>query len=305
MKAWMLVFTTLVASLSFSIPTYGIDEQLNARLAPGADGKSVHLSTSIRIPSAHDDGVRGQHRVSPISFTRTYLPSVSNPGSPVCNPAALADSYPEAVLGEPADGAPLTLGTYTNRATGEVVRRYLYCTQTANSGQPVPAPPTYNDIWQAVFSEAFTDAARSSGAYVAPASPGLTGLDTRVWAQFPGGQEIVRDVTVGGGYRVQARAYISEYSLFITSPSGQQRQLINLESQGTLISAGSFEHPNATHIFRREGEHLITTAIVWNANNATLTGPLLTSPISVPIGAVRLEINRDYEVHELRPGLTK
>ncbi len=168
----------------------------------------------------------------------------------------------------------------------------------------IPTPPTYADIWNAVFSEAFTDAAKSSGAYVAPAAPGLTGLPTKIWAQFPNGQSISRDVTING-YRIQATAVISEVHIAIVTPKGSRTTLVTLHpNDSSQISAGSFEHPNAQYVFRYSGTHVISTDIAWTADTATLSGPDIGT-LSVPIGSVRLEINRDYPVEQMRPGLTR
>ncbi len=302
-----------IVAVSLSSSAFSIDPELNATLAPGADGQSVSLSTSVRIPTAGsssgDPANPTARRVGPLIWSSQYIPTPSAT-TPTCDPAQSIDSQPAGtVLGPSSETGILTFGVLKNRSTGAVVRSALYCREPSMSATTppsfIPAPPTYAQIWQAVYSQAFSDASRSSGAYVAPASPGLTGLPTNIWAQFPDGQSLTRDVTLANGYRLRATAQITQVGIMTTSPTGRQTTLVTMSpSSGGAIEGGSFENPAATHVFSTVGDYVISTAVTWSADNATLTGPGIGT-LSVPIGSVRLEINRNYNVQQLRPGLTK
>lgn len=316
------IVVVVAASLFICSSAYGIDPDINSRLAPGADGQSVSLSTSVRIPGGHSSsqtpGSNNARRVGPLVWSAqqstigiedsrgviTYSPIVA------CDPDVFVPQNDAQLNSVPLYGeGTVYVGTLANRATGAEISTYLYCKGPAVPVTRVPAgipvPPTFANIWQAVYSDAFDDASTSSGAYVAPAAPGLTGLPTLVWAQFPNGQSITRDVDLPNGYHINATATIDEVSIMTTTPNGVQKTLAVLTPNATgIIDGGSFENPSATHIFRITGTHIITTAIIWNADLATLTGPGIGA-IIVPIGSVRLELNRNYPVQELRPGLTQ
>jgi len=322
MKARMLILFSglLITFLSVSVSSYSVDPSVNAKLAPGADGKSVNLSTSIRIPSAHSTaGSSGSNpkSVGPLVWraevarigledSRGWITYVSRVA---CNPNTFVPvDRMRALLGQQSGSGVIYLGRMTNRTTGAVVRSTYYCKgpRVATTAFPrgVAVPPTYEQIWQAMYNQAFINSASSSGAYVAPASPGLTGLPTKIWSQFDGGQRIIRDVTFPGGYRLQASAYISEVTLSVVSGSSV-KTLASLRPEANgIIRGGSFENPHAQYVFRRVGDYVIRSGIIWTANNATLTGPNI-APISVPVGSVRLEINREYRVGELKPAITK
>ena len=305
-----ILIAVLVALLNIG-EAYAIDADLNASLAPGADGKSVTLSTAVRIPSSGSNNsspAENLNRVGPLVWSAQYVPVPSDNAVVGCDPSLqVQNPNPNAVLGPAADVGPLRYGQLKNRVTGDVVYETYYCPQPGGSSIPsyVPIPPTYSDIWSAVYSEAFTDQSIGSGAYVAPSSPGLTGLPTHIWAQFPNGQTIVRDVSFPGGYRLQASASIVEVNIISKSPKGRETKLASLKtSDQDGIDGGSYENPVAIHKFSTKGEFQISTGIVWSANDATLSGPAIGT-IRVPIGSIRIEINRNYDVQELMPVLVK
>lgn len=299
--------------LSVSTSAYSIDPDLNATLAPGADGQSVTLSTSVKIPTAGsnsgDPSSPTARRVGPLTWSSQYVPTASVT-IPSCDPEQSVDTQPAgAIVGPSSETGILTYGVLKNRVTGVTVRSALYCREpsmpSTRTPSFIPSPPTYSQIWQAVYSQAFNDVSRSSGAYIAPASPGLTGLPTHIWAQFPDGQSLTRDVAFPNGYRLRATAKTTHVSIMVTSPKGRQSTLVSLSpaSNGS-IDGGSFENPAVIHTFSTVGNYVISTAVLWSAENASLSGPGIGT-ISVPLGSVRLEINRNYNVQQLRPGLTQ
>ena len=104
---------------------------------------------------------------------------------------------------------------------------------------------------------------------------------------------------------MNASAYISQVSIFVRNEKGSTNNIANLASNGTgLISGGSFENPMTVYRFKTKGNYQISTGIIWTGRNATLSGPGF-GPISIPLGSIRLEINRDYDVQELKPAITK
>lgn len=299
----------LLGVIALAIPAnaFALDPDLNARLAPGADGQRVHLSTSVRIPQVGENQAGGttlNRKPGPLVLVRYYIPTPA--GSP-CSPQNFVANNPGdySYIGPDVQEGSMREEDLRNRITGEIVRSVVYCSDlNTPTPSPISIPPSYEDIWQAVYSEAFLDSASASGAYIAPAAPGLTGLPTKVWANFEGGQTIVRDVVLPGGYRVQASAYIEDVVISTTTPQGRRTQIAQLHNNPGNLAGGSFEQPAGEFVFRYKGVHVVSTEIIWTANSATLSGPDIGT-ITVALGSVRLEINRDYPVNELRPAITK
>lgn len=314
MRAWMRfsIFVVLFSLLFGNSASFAdeLSPELNATFSPGADGRSVTLSTSVRIPTYGNSNVAGTesaYSLSPLVWYRYYVPVPSTSSVNGCDPQTQSPPSSNTVLGSASDTGILVNGIYRNRTTGEIVYESYYCLEPGDSAVPgfVPQVPTYAQIWNALYSKAFQDGSTSSGAYIAPASPGLTGLPTNIWAQFPDGQSISRNEPLPGGFRIRATATITEVSIFSTSPKGSIKSLANLSPNNSgKIEGGSFDDPAVIEIFSTKGKYQISTGIIWTANNAILSGPNI-EPISVPLGSIRIEINREYEVHQLLPGLTK
>lgn len=311
------VFSLLLLTLFFHTSgAYSIDEELNATLAPGADGRSVYLSTSYRIPIAHSSGGSGglnAARLSPIIEKYSLPIAIFLDPFPIdrrvpCDPQSFVstETLVVPVVGPAPGEGTVFIRSLTDRASGENISYTSHCLLPSQARDPnVVSPPTYAQIWNAVYTQAFNDSSISSGAYIAPKSPGLTGLPTNIWAQFPGGQSISRDVTVAGGFRIQATANISEVSISLAPQSGSQSTLVRLvPGLNGEINGGSFENPATVYKFRSTGSYVVSTGVIWSAENATLSGPGIGT-IVVPLGSIRLEINRDYEVQELLPAITK
>ncbi|MFN8015583.1 MAG: hypothetical protein U0R17_03100 [Acidimicrobiia bacterium] len=282
----------------FSHNAYSIEPDLNATFAPGEDGQSVSLTTSIKIPTSNSSSNNTSIRKSsPLIWSDKVL-LIENLNF---------DMSPQiCVLDDTNNTRGVTHeATLTNRVTGEVVLTTTYCSTSSTSAPDnnLPVPPSYLDIWRAVFNQEFNDVAQNSGAYVAPLSPGLTNLPTHIWAQFPHGQVITRDVSLPGGYRVRANAKISSINILIKT-NLNTKIIATAESNDNQINGGSFENPLAIYKFTKKGEYKIASAIVWVADDATLTGPGF-SPIVIPLGSLRIEINRNYTVQQLKPALVK
>ena len=284
--------------------SYAVDAGLNASFAPGADGKSVSQSTSVDFPEQFQDQnsepvVGGAQSSSPIRLDRITLRESNTSNDPViCNNAVID--------GQLYNSGIRAVAIYVSTTTGKEVDRRNFCFKPNGNELSNPStPPTYAQMWQELYSKGFLDQAKSSGAFVAPKSPGLTGLPTNIWAQFPDGQVISRRANFKGGYVLNASAYISKVSIFIRKAGGSYTTISNLTSDGSgQINGGSFENPASIYKFRSKGNYEISTGVIWTGRNATLTGPGF-GPVSIPLGSIRLEINRDYEVQELKPAITK
>lgn len=293
-----------VAVFSNATSSFGLDEELNASFAPGADGQHVSQSTSANLPSQHESEtsvptVGVISKSSPIRLDRIVFRESG------------AGSDPIACINTVIDGIEYNTGfravaVFVLISTGQEISQRQFCFNPNGNEITNPTnPPTYAELWQEIYSQGFLDQAQSSGAYVAPKSPGLTGLPTNIWAQFPDGQTITRTASFPGGYTLNASAYISQVSIFVRNEKGSTNNIANLASNGTgLISGGSFENPMTVYRFKTKGNYQISTGIIWTGRNATLSGPGF-GPISIPLGSIRLEINRDYDVQELKPAITK
>ncbi len=303
MRAWTLAGLFILFIVFTLSSNANANPEIESRFAPGADGESVNYSGSIRIPSTGESQSPSSsaRRVGPFVSSSNWLPMVSDG----CEPSSVADEEdPRTIVGPPGDGS-LRVTFISRRDTGESIRTIYECYDPISNVSLVPVmPPTYEEIWESLYSSLFNAQASVSAAYVAPHSPGLTGLETNVWAVFPDGQSISRDLTFPGGYRLQAQAYISEVTIFVTNPDGQIQKLVSRTPlDGESIDGGRFQNPLTKHVFKNKGPHTITTAIIWSGQDTILSGGLLSDPISIPIGDVRLELNRSYVVNELLPSL--
>lgn len=195
-----------------------------------------------------------------------------------------------------------------NRYTKEVLRTAHECVIPTEDPKLPPKKygpaPTYDDVWQGIYDVTYVDDAVNNGAYILPVGSGLTGLDSKFWMDFAGGQTIQRTVTFPGGYIVDSIATITSVELFAKSPKGKQINLGSFTPDASgQIPASSYEQPAAKYNFKTTGLYTVTTAINWTAI-ASITLPN-SIRIDVPIGTLRIDVNRDYQVNQLRAGLTQ
>lgn len=317
MVAWMRILVFVFVSIFVFSPSslYAIEPDLNSTMAPGADNESVTTSESVKFPPAHSSigssptGTGNRRNLTPLVWSFSYLPSPVSSPDDSCDPSTVATQSnsiePTPEVGPALQGGVLRHEVLRNRNTGEIVRQAYACYIANVTGNFISTPPSFEDIWRAIYQQAFNGSATSSGAFVAPRSPGLTGLPTNIWAQFPDGQELTRVVTFPGGYVLNASIFISEVSIFTRDDQGSTRTLATLNPNASgRIDGGSFEAPASVYRFRTTGIYEISTGIVWTGRNTTLSGPGI-STISIPIGSVRLEINREYRVGELNSAIVK
>lgn len=196
-----------------------------------------------------------------------------------------------------------------NRISGDVISTQYDCVKpsepanTPPKGKPVP--PTYQQIWQKVYDQTFIDQSVNNGAYVLPVTSGVTGLPSKFWVQYQGGQNITR-VTNINGFNIVAEAKIAQVQIIVKTPKGNSTTIATLNQNPLTgkIDDSSYTNPAATYKYRSTGNYVITTGIVWTAN-ITISGQGIIAPIVVPGGSLRVELNRDYRVNQLRAGLTQ
>ena len=69
-----------------------------------------------------------------------------------------------------------------------------------------------------------------------------------------------------------------------------------------IIEESSYSNPVTVYNFRTKGLYKVSTGVIWTAQIATISAPGILAVI--PLGSVRIEINRDYLVNQIRSGLT-
>lgn len=304
-----------------------LDPTIEAKMAPGADGESIYISTSAKLPEISADaednaGVAVSSKSSPVYRTtgmyRLNPNGVDDPRGQIynavpCNTQTfeITDLYIVPESGDysgSADGKIYAVWTI-NRATGRTIKKVSYCkpnvAPTNYLPPQLPPPPTFDQIWQAVFDQTFVDGSKSSGAFIAPASPGVTGIPSKFWAKFPNGQTLTRTILLPNNFSITTTAQITNMQVLMKSPKGQMKAIANLapDSNGA-ISESSYENPITKFNFTSSGKYVITTAVIWSATTTNIVGPGLPST-EIPLGSVRLEINRDYQVNQIRAGLTQ
>lgn len=313
----ILTISMLLHTASYADPPVVVND-----FSPNAEGNAVTISTGINMgESAAPTGNGGKNpsKLSPIYVDDSvifYLPSHNGPGDGTytvyhCDPATWtpADELvpSDTASEEGAVGVVHNVMTF-NRATFEELDTFMYCKPTnPGPGYAVPLaarPPTYTQIWNSVFNQTIVDTSRSSGAYVAPASPGLTGLPSKFWAQFPTGQSIQQDVILPSGYRVTTTVTITNFQIYIKTPSNKIISIANLSPSNGAIAESSHTNPIGAYNFKKSGTYVVSTGVVWTAITATIAANGV-NPVTVPIGSIRLEINRDYQVNQLRGVITQ
>lgn len=196
-----------------------------------------------------------------------------------------------------------------NRSTGELIGEPVYdCVPPKEPANTPPkgiaAPPTYEQIWQKVYDQTFIDQSVNNGAYVTPVTTGVTGIPSKFWVQFTGGQNIARTVSVNG-FTIVAEAKVTQVQLIVKSPKGNSKTIATLDANSVTgkIDETSFSNPAAIFKYKTAGNYVITTGIVWSAN-VRITGPGLLNGVDVPGGSLRVELDRNYQVNQIRAGLT-
>ena len=284
-----------------------------------AIGQQVKTTTSISAGIKIKPDGSTYHipvNVSPIYYEAgelTKIDELQMTSKLSCDPNTF--SYPSNIASQPVsmnpEVSPTGLvwgGLIYRRDTGEEVGDIQWCKSTT-PGSPQPSvakPPNYSQIWQSIFDNTFIDSSNTSGAYVAPFSPGVTGLSSKFWAKFTDGQEIVRDATLPDGFRVRTSAKITSVQIYLTDPNGKNINIAKLlpNSITGKIDESTYENPIATYKFRKSGKYVLSTGVVWSAQLTTISASGM-SEIVIPIGSIRIEINRDYQVNEILASLTK
>jgi hypothetical protein len=158
---------------------------------------------------------------------------------------------------------------------GRVLSNSVVCVPfTTEDGAAVPRlpePPTLAETWRAAqlpTPTILTD----------PSTRGITGLETRVWADGTNRKSIAATIR---GFRIVGTATLEHYTI--------------------SIDGGPPENaPNGRYTFETKGNHTIAIGAVWRGT-ATLTGPGLATPIVLPdIGTATLSTTRTYPVNEIR-----
>ncbi|MEI2834927.1 MAG: hypothetical protein V9G25_09160 [Acidimicrobiia bacterium] len=320
----IFLLIVLLFSLSFSSVAFAdIDPKIESHFAPGADGKSVSISTSINIgPGVHIKGNNSTNpsKASPLIYVvaeaKVDMVNEQNQtieGRESCNPNTF--NYADGIQDGEIVIIPKTeisttpglihSGLMYSRSTGEEIGDIMWCKSTT-PGSPAPKysiPPTYAQIWNSVFNQNFIDSSSNSGVYIAPASPGVTGIPSKFWAQFPDGQAIQRNIVLPSGFTVKTTALVSSVQINLTSPKKNLKTLAMLHPNASgIIEESSYSNPVTVYNFRTKGLYKVSTGVIWTAQIATISAPGILAVI--PLGSVRIEINRDYLVNQIRSGLT-
>lgn len=230
---------------------------------------------------------------------------------PKCNPTTfqVSDSVVLNYIPDINDNGEIYLGSTSNRFTGETLDKKFYCkgpsTPASVIPKGIPKPPTYSQVWAAIYDQNFSAVSRNNAAYISPATPGLTGLPSKFWAKFPDGQSIYRKVTLPNGFSVESTARITSVEILLKTPKGKVTILKKITPDASgVIPESTYLDPAASFTFKSSGSYLITTGIIWTAQTAVVSGPGLPA-ITVPLGSLRIELNYPYQVNQLRAGLTQ
>lgn len=166
---------------------------------------------------------------------------------------------------------------------GQVVSSRTYC-DTARTPRdattltpPPPPPPEPEEVWAEIPIPPVSFS-------VNPNAEGLTGLETRLWAEPSG--EIALDLPPIRGYEVSARAHVVEYRWKLGND-----EVVETTTPGTETA------PAVEYVYETKGDYVLTLEIVW--------GGSFTAGGSDPIdmGTTSQESDRPYRVSEVRSAL--
>jgi hypothetical protein len=145
----------------------------------------------------------------------------------------------------------------------------------------LPQPPTIGEIW---------DAARLPTPLVgvSPPARGITGLPTWVWTT--GSAPVAVGVALDG-YRVTGVARVVGYGVY-SGEGGWVRS----------DHAGAPGDPASAHTYETTGIYRLGVATLWTAT-AVMTGPGLTTPLTIDLGTAVVTNARDYPVVQIRSRL--
>ncbi len=174
-----------------------------------------------------------------------------------------------------------------DRVTGVIVNTVRECVAFPDPTNPAPPaptpPPTPNggQVWAAVPIPAPKLA-------TSPVAWGVTGLETRVWA------EPLTDVAVQvtlSGYTVTGVAHLVGYRWSF----GEGLEI-------PTATSGTAAAPAARHTYERKGPYQLRATSVWQAD-ATMTGNGINVPVPISLPTAYVTTTRDYQVVEIRSEL--
>ena len=174
-----------------------------------------------------------------------------------------------------------------DRATGELVGEpQTICVPltdpTSTTPPPPPAlpqPPTIGEIWRAV--DLPVPALATS-----PATQGVTGLETRVWAADPR-TEVGVSVSLDG-FSVTGTARLVGYEFDFGDGTPTE-----------TAAPGSAARPAARHVYETKGDYTLRVSALWHGE-FVMTGPGIGAPLPVDLRTAQLTTTRDYPVVEIR-----
>lgn len=286
--------------------------QANISLSGSVRGQVAQNAPAGAVVNANKVGPYGwkSQKLSTVDFSSIpFIPAVTF--FPKCNPSTfqVSDTIELNYVPDVNDNGDIYLGTTTNRYTGVALSNKFYCkapsTPTSTIPQGIPKPPTYSQVWLAIYDQNFSAISRNNAAYISPATPGLTGLPSKFWAKFPDGQSIYRNVTLPNGFSVESTARITSVEILLKTPKGKVTTLKTITPDASgVIPESTYLNPAASFTFKSSGSYVITTGIIWTAQAAVVSGPGLPT-ITVPHGSLRVELNYPYQVNQIRAGLTQ
>lgn len=174
-------------------------------------------------------------------------------------------------------GRPLVVRYLVDARTGETVR-----TEPAFCPPPVVAsPPSPAQLGQAIRKDRDFDGALG----VDPQGDGLTGLETRLWAQIPGTPV---SVTTGlGGVAGETRAKATGFRWDM--------------GDGTTYAStvpGTPDSPAASHTYQAKGDYEMVLTVTWRGTFTASRSGVASGPVD--LGEVEVRYVRSYHVVEAR-----
>jgi hypothetical protein len=254
----------------------------------GSSPPEIGVGLSVSAPGAsgtgHETYGAGDPKAPRPVFTRA-VPASSGVG---------ASGFNFCQIG-PLDPAHFPLGNgwwfdieLFNTETGAyiaTVDRMCVLSAVGATGAPpaptLPQPPTIGEIWDSVGLP-------TPPVGVSPAVRGITGLPTWVWTA--GSAPVVVGVTLDG-YRITGTARVVGFGVFPGEGGWVQSD-----------HAGAAGDPAFAHTYEATGTYRLGVATLWTAT-AVMTGPGLTTPLTIDLGTAVVTNARDYPVVEIRSRL--
>ncbi len=290
MKKRLAVSLAILAVLLASSPADA--DRLSGDGKIGSEPPQLEVGLRVMVPGvggSESETYAADDPRAPRPFYTRAIPATSGAGAPGLSNLCFAPggpTDPQYALGNGWWYTVELFVTATGADRGPVAEICVpFAAGAATDAPPaapvVPQPPTIGEIWRAV-------ALAEPPLGVSPDGRGVTGLPTWVWTAnaVPTTVAVTLD-----GYTISGTARVAGYAMFSGEGPWERSRV-----------PGSADEPAVTHTYEKTGTYRVGVATIWTAA-AQVTGPGITTPITIDLGTAIVTNGIDYPVVQVRSRL--